>query len=130
MSLKRLLHYEFQLSTSSRSKGLFLEQGFWGEAFDMRPQKLNKKTMQTSPESLNFQLSELCIKRPRGILVTINRPVVKIKMPHSGVARITCALGQEIFLCPLSTKTTEFEVKNRSKSAGRIKNRTFTAVIF
>jgi len=31
----------------------------------------------------------------------------------SGVARVTCALGQGIILRPLSTKTTEFEVKNR-----------------
>jgi len=30
----------------------------------------------------------------------------------SGVARVTCALGQEIFLRPPSTKLTEFEVKN------------------
>jgi len=33
----------------------------------------------------------------------------------SGVARVPCALGQEIFLQPLSTKTTEFEVKNSFK---------------
>jgi len=32
-----------------------------------------------------------------------------------GVVRVPCALGQEIFLRPLSTKTTEFEVKNRCK---------------
>jgi len=35
----------------------------------------------------------------------------------SGVARLLCALAQEIFLRPLSTKITEFEVKNRCKSA-------------
>jgi len=34
----------------------------------------------------------------------------------SGVARVPCALGQEIFLCPLPTKTTEFEVKNSCKN--------------
>jgi len=34
----------------------------------------------------------------------------------SGVARVPCALGQEMFLRPLSTKTIEFEVKNRCKS--------------
>jgi len=38
-------------------------------------------------------------------------------LSHSGVARAPCALGKEIFLRPLSTKTTEFEVKNRRKSA-------------
>jgi len=32
---------------------------------------------------------------------------------ESGVARVLCALGQEIFLRPLSTKSTEFKVKNR-----------------
>jgi len=35
----------------------------------------------------------------------------------SGVARVPCALGQGVILLPLSTKTTEFEVKNRCKSA-------------
>jgi len=39
----------------------------------------------------------------------------------SGVAREPCALGQEIFLRPLSTKTTEFEVKNRCKSVEEAK---------
>jgi len=39
----------------------------------------------------------------------------------SGVARIPCALGQDIFLRPLSIKTTEFEVKNRCKSAEEAK---------
>jgi len=39
----------------------------------------------------------------------------------SGVARVPCALGQEIFLHPLSTKTTEFEVKNKCKSAEKAK---------
>jgi len=34
----------------------------------------------------------------------------------SGVARVPCALGQEIFLRPLSAKTTEFEVKNACKN--------------
>jgi len=35
----------------------------------------------------------------------------------SGVARVPCALGQEIFLRPLLTKLTKFELKNRYKSA-------------
>jgi len=39
----------------------------------------------------------------------------------SGVARVPCALGQEIFLQPPSTKTAEFEVKNRYKSAEEAK---------
>jgi len=34
----------------------------------------------------------------------------------SGVARVPCALGQEIFLRPLPTKITEFEVKNSRKN--------------
>jgi len=34
----------------------------------------------------------------------------------SGVARVLCALGKEILLRLLSTKTTEFEVKNRCKN--------------
>jgi len=33
-----------------------------------------------------------------------------------GVARVSCALGQEILLLPRSTKTTEFEVKNSCKN--------------
>jgi len=33
----------------------------------------------------------------------------------SGVARVPCALGQEIFLHSLSTKTAEFKVKNKCK---------------
>jgi len=36
---------------------------------------------------------------------------------HSGVARVLCALGQEILLRPLSTKASEFKVKIRCKSA-------------
>jgi len=39
----------------------------------------------------------------------------------SGVARVPCALEQEMFLRPLSTKTTEFEMKNRYKSAKEAK---------
>jgi len=31
----------------------------------------------------------------------------------SSVARVLCALGQEIFLRPLSTKITEFEAKKK-----------------
>jgi len=34
----------------------------------------------------------------------------------SGIAKVSCALGQGIFLRPLSTKTTEFEVKNSCKN--------------
>jgi len=39
----------------------------------------------------------------------------------SGGARAPCALGQEIFLRPPSTKLTEFEVKNMCKSAEEAK---------
>jgi len=35
--------------------------------------------------------------------------------------RVTCALRQEIFFRLLSTKTTEFEVKNSCKSADKVK---------
>jgi len=35
----------------------------------------------------------------------------------SGVAWVPCALGQEIFLRPPSTKLTKFELKNKRKSA-------------
>jgi len=41
----------------------------------------------------------------------------------SGVARVASALGKEIFLRLLPTKTTKFEVKNR---CGRSKNKTVT----
>jgi len=39
----------------------------------------------------------------------------------SGVARVPRALGQGIILRPLSTKTTEFKVKNKGKSAKEAK---------
>jgi len=39
----------------------------------------------------------------------------------SGVVRVPCDLGQEIFLRPLSTKTTKFEGKKRRKSAEEAK---------
>jgi len=39
----------------------------------------------------------------------------------SGVARVSCALGQEIFLRPPSTKLTEFEFKNGCKSTEEAK---------
>jgi len=39
----------------------------------------------------------------------------------SGVARVPRALGQGIILRPLSTKTTEFEVKNWCKSTEEAK---------
>jgi len=39
----------------------------------------------------------------------------------SGVARVPCALGQEMFLRFPSTKTIKFEVKNRFKSAEEAK---------
>jgi len=38
---------------------------------------------------------------------------------HSGVARVPCALGQEILLRPPLTKTAKFEVKNSFKSVER-----------
>jgi len=34
---------------------------------------------------------------------------------------VPCAMGQGIILRPMSTKTTEFEVKNRRKSAKEAK---------
>jgi len=43
--------------------------------------------------------------------------MVKSRPSVSGVARVLCALGQEIFLHPISTKLTEFELKDRCKSA-------------
>jgi len=43
------------------------------------------------------------------------------RMQYSSVARVLCALGQEIFLRPSSTKLTEFELKNRCKSAEEAK---------
>jgi len=39
---------------------------------------------------------------------------VLLRVIGSGVARVPCALG--LFLRPLSTKTTEFEVKNNCKN--------------
>jgi len=49
--------------------------------------------------------------------------VHQIFLLESGVARVPCALGQEIFLRPLppSTKTTGFKVKNWCKSAEEAK---------
>jgi len=47
----------------------------------------------------------------------------------SGVARVYCALKQEISLRPPSTKTIKFETKNKCESCGRSKSRAFTAVI-
>jgi len=41
----------------------------------------------------------------------------------SDVARVPCALRQEIFLRPLTTKTAEFEVKNSCKSAEEAKTK-------
>jgi len=40
---------------------------------------------------------------------------------YSGVARISCAMGREVFLRPSLTKSTEFEVKNRCKRAEEAK---------
>jgi len=42
-------------------------------------------------------------------------------MLNSGVARVHCALGQDILLRPLSTKSTEFEVKNTCKNLEDVK---------
>jgi len=55
-----------------------------------------------------------------------NRPYLSdfyepVYRANSAVARVSCALGQEIFLHPSSTKTTEFEVKNRCKCAEEAK---------
>jgi len=38
-------------------------------------------------------------------------------LQNRGVARLSCALGQKILLRSPSTKLTEFELKNRRKSA-------------
>jgi len=46
---------------------------------------------------------------------------VETEALSSGVAMVPCALGQEIFLRPISTKTTEFKVKNRCKVAEEAK---------
>jgi len=43
----------------------------------------------------------------------------------SGVARVPYALGQETFLRPSSTKTTEIELKNRCKRAEEAKQTEF-----
>jgi len=47
----------------------------------------------------------------------------------SGVARVPCALGQEIFLRPPSTKPAEFEVKIKYKSAEEAKAKHLLGVI-
>jgi len=47
----------------------------------------------------------------------------------SGVARVPCALKHEIFLRPPSTKTAEFEVKNRRKSAKEAKSEHFLLLV-
>jgi len=48
----------------------------------------------------------------------------------SGLARVNCAQGQEIFLHPPSIKAIEFEMKNECESCGRSKSITFTVAIF
>jgi len=48
----------------------------------------------------------------------------------SGVARVPCTLGQEIFLRPLLTKPTEFEVKNRCKIAEEAKTEMYCGSYF
>jgi len=48
----------------------------------------------------------------------------------SGAARVPCALAQEIFLCPLSTKLTEFEQKDRCKSAEEAKAKHCCSYLF
>jgi len=55
----------------------------------------------------------------------INKIGYEVQSLCSGVARAPCALGQEIFLHPSSTKTTEFEMKNKCESCGRSKIGTF-----
>jgi len=45
----------------------------------------------------------------------------------SGVARVLCGLGQEVFLRSSSTKSTEFEVK--IYRCGISKSRTFSVVV-
>jgi len=48
----------------------------------------------------------------------------------SGVARVLYALGQETFLRSLSTKTTEFEVKKKCKSAEEAKAKQLLSVFY
>jgi len=50
---------------------------------------------------------------------TLGRQIEDLR--GSGVARVPYALGQEILLRPLSTKTTGFVVKNRVQKCGRSK---------
>jgi len=52
---------------------------------------------------------------------SVHPNIVLVVMMSSGVARVPCALGQETFFRPPLTKTTEFEVKNRCKSAKEAK---------
>jgi len=61
--------------------------------------------------------------------MTMGRGFVQCGHFSSGVARVPCALGQKYF-CALSTKTTEFEVKNRRKSAEESKTEHLLPVIF
>jgi len=51
----------------------------------------------------------------RRTIYAIYRKFMKTGSVVSGVARVPCALGQEVFLRP-STKTTKFKVKNRCKN--------------
>jgi len=44
-----------------------------------------------------------------------------VEATGSGVARVPCALGQEIFLCPPSAKHTEYELKISCKRAEEAK---------
>jgi len=46
----------------------------------------------------------------------------------SGVARVPCALGQEIFLRPRQQKLQRLKLK-KVRKCGRSKNRTFSVVI-
>jgi len=53
--------------------------------------------------------------------IVLKYPFICQGASTSGVARVPCALGQEIFLRPPSTKIIEFELKNRCESAEEAK---------
>jgi len=57
-------------------------------------------------------------------ITTLTHPLLSVRTSVSednGVARVPCALEQEIFLRPQSKKTIELEVKNRRKNAEEAK---------
>jgi len=73
--------------------------------------KQNKKGLHFQVCPNTFKFARISSKRGREAVVP----------PSSGIARVPCALEQEIFLRPSSTKLTEFELKDRCKSAEEVK---------